>query len=52
VVQVGSSPSNTVLLMPVELVELVRGARAAGGNGKIVDVDEHGRRMERALAEL
>jgi hypothetical protein len=47
----GASPSNTVLLMPVELVELVRRARAPGGNGAAVHVDEHGRRMGRALAE-
>jgi hypothetical protein len=29
----GSSPSNTVLLMPVELVELVRGMRVSSTNG-------------------
>ena len=47
----GSSPSNTVLLMPVELVELVRGVRVTGANGATVHVDQNGRRMERALAE-
>jgi regulator of protease activity HflC (stomatin/prohibitin superfamily) len=47
----GSSPSNTVLLMPVELVELVRGMRVTGTNGATVQVDQNGRRMERALAE-
>jgi hypothetical protein len=29
----GASPSNTVILMPVELVELIRGAHAPGKNG-------------------
>jgi len=47
----GASPSNTVLLMPVELVELVRGVRVTGTNGATVADDEGGRRMERALAE-
>lgn len=47
----GSSPSNTVLLMPVELVELVRGMRGTGSNGATVLSDQNGRRMERALAE-
>jgi regulator of protease activity HflC (stomatin/prohibitin superfamily) len=47
----GSSPSNTVLLMPVELVELVRGVRVTGANGATAHVDQNGRRMERALAE-
>jgi regulator of protease activity HflC (stomatin/prohibitin superfamily) len=29
----GASPSNTVILMPVELVELIRGTHAPSGNG-------------------
>jgi regulator of protease activity HflC (stomatin/prohibitin superfamily) len=47
----GSSPSNTVLLMPVELVEIVRNIR---GNGtKRPENESHSihRRIERALAE-
>lgn len=29
----GASPSNTVVLMPVELVELMRGAQVGARNG-------------------
>jgi regulator of protease activity HflC (stomatin/prohibitin superfamily) len=47
----GSSPSNTVLLMPVELVELVRGTRVSSTNGATVNGDKGSRRMERAMAE-
>jgi len=29
----GASPSNTVVLMPIELIDLVKGIQAAGANG-------------------
>jgi hypothetical protein len=47
----GASPSNTVILMPVELVELIRGVAAKPGNGATAGSDLPKRRMERALAE-
>lgn len=36
----GASPSNTVILMPVELVELVRSARRGAGNGAAMPDEE------------
>lgn len=47
----GASPSNTVILMPVELVELLRGARTKGANGAAAENEPGGPRMPRALAE-
>jgi hypothetical protein len=47
----GASPSNTVILMPVELVELIRGAHAPGKNGAAEPAALHGRAAN-ALAKL
>jgi regulator of protease activity HflC (stomatin/prohibitin superfamily) len=47
----GSSPSNTVILMPAELVELMRGVRAQTGNGAMEDTPQRGRQMAHMLAE-
>jgi hypothetical protein len=47
----GASPSNTVILMPAELVELVRGVRAQRGNSAVDDTTRVGRQMQHMLAE-
>jgi len=47
----GASPSNTVILMPVELVELIRGVSAKHTNGARSGGSAAARRMEGALAE-
>jgi hypothetical protein len=47
----GASPSNTVILMPVELVELIRGTHAPSGNGAAKQGAPHGW-AAKALAEL
>jgi len=49
--ELGSSPSNTVILMPAELVELVSGVRAQSGNGAAEDTAHVGRQMAHMLAE-
>lgn len=47
----GASPSNTVILMPVELVELVRGSQGGRQHAAVTGNGESHERALRALAE-
>ena len=47
----GASPSNTVILMPVELVELMRSVRAPSGNGAAAEGGAPHGRAAKLLAE-